>query len=69
MLTLEGFTEDFTDAPVVTLPNIFEYLIKRAAEGDGNARECWKNWNDRRLQKDDHVRLVEYKQITEGKGA
>ena len=48
---------------------MFEYLIVRVAEADDEARAAWKHWRDRSLQKDNSVRVLQYRQVSPEKGA
>ncbi len=56
---LPGFSSDFSNSPIVTAKTIFDYMITGVAEADGESRNAWKGFNDRRLQIDDHVTCLE----------
>ncbi len=57
---MKGFSDDFRGSPVITIHEIANYLICEAADADGEARAAFKSFNDRRLQKDNAVRDLQY---------
>jgi len=56
----EGFTSDLTHAPVITLRDIFNYLVCSISDFDGERLLAWKSFNDTRLADDGHVILLEF---------